>query len=89
MLLIDAFLALRHAKHEYSDINSFLLHIFCIGVKIYLTLKIHGLAWVASGQLPNFLGAPQVLGTPATLQHCHSISMTALVSIVSQHTLCV
>ena len=39
VLLIDAFLALRHAKHEYSDINSFLLHIFCIGVKIYLTLK--------------------------------------------------
>ena len=65
------FWAFHHAKHEYSDINSFLLHIFCIGAKIHLALKIHGLAWVTSGQLPNFLGAPQVLRTPATLQHCH------------------
>jgi len=40
-----------------------------------------------SGQLPNSLGAPQVVRTPATLQHCHSTGMTALVSIVSQHTL--
>ena len=40
-----------------------------------------------SGQLPNSLGAPQVLPIPATLQHCHRTSMTALVSIVSQHTL--
>ena len=42
---------------------------------------------LTSGQLPNSLGAPQVVRTPATLQHCHSTSMTALVSIVSQHTL--
>ena len=54
------FWAFHHAKHTYSDINSFLLHIFCRGAKIHLTLKIHGLAWVTSGQLPNFLGAPQV-----------------------------
>ena len=40
-----------------------------------------------SGQLPNSLGAPQVMRTPATLQHCHSTGMTALVSIISQHTL--
>ena len=40
-----------------------------------------------SGQLPNSLGAPQVVQTPATLQHCHRPSMTALVSILSQHTL--
>ena len=51
--------------------------------------KNHGLAWVTSGQLPNFLGAPQVQRIPATLQHCHSRGMTALVSIVSQRTLCV
>ncbi len=51
--------------------------------------KIHGLAWVTSGQLPNFLGALQVLPIPATLQHCHSTGMTALVSILSQHALCV
>ena len=38
-----------------------------------------------SGQLPNSLGAPQVMRTPATLQHCHNTGMTALVSIVSQH----
>ena len=40
-----------------------------------------------SGQLPNSLGAPQVIPTPATLQHCHRPSMTALVSIISQRTL--
>ena len=43
---------------------------------------------LTSGQLPNSLGAPQVIRTPATLQHCHSTGMTALVSIISQRTLC-
>ena len=31
-----------------------------------LTLAIHGARGLRQGLLPNFLGAPQVLGTPAT-----------------------
>ena len=42
-----------------------------------------------SGQLPNSLGAPQVIRTPATLQHCHSTGMTALVSIIAYDGICV
>ena len=58
---------------------------------MYDVKKIHGLAWVTSGVLTNSLGAPRVLGIPATLKHCHrsfKANMTALVSIVSQRTLC-
>ena len=87
---MDAFLGVPSCMQNIHirTLIRFLLRVFCIGAKIHLTLNIHGLAWVTSGQLPNFLGAPQVLEHPRR-EHCHSMSMTALVSIVSQHTLCV
>ena len=61
------FWAFRHANIHIRTLIRFLLRIFCIGAKIHLTLKIHGLAWITSGQLPNFLGAPGVIQTPTTL----------------------
>lgn len=58
-------------------------NIFDVNARLESTFSHKGL--FTSGQLPNSLGAPQVVRTPATLQHCHSTGMTALVSIVSQY----